>query len=125
MTDQEIDIIEKYTINQAKVSGFFRHRAGRIGASISKAASYIDPALPPQFLIKTICYPELYEFSTAATEHGRQYEESAIIAFEKVMKTQRSNFKVKRCGMIINKDYPCLHATADFLCSCDCCGIGH
>ena len=31
VTDQEIDIIEKDTINQAKGSGFFRHRAGRIG----------------------------------------------------------------------------------------------
>ena len=57
VTAQEIDIIEKDTINQAKVSGFFRHRTGRIGASISKAASHTDPALPSQSLIKTICYP--------------------------------------------------------------------
>ena len=124
VTDKEIDIIEKDTINQAKGSGFFRHRAGRIGASISKAASHTDPALPSQSLIKTICYPDLFKFSTAATEHGCQHEESAILAFEKVMKTQHRNFKVKRCGMVINKDYPWLHATADFLCSCDCCGEG-
>ena len=124
VTDQEIDIIEKDTINQAKGLGFFRHRTGRIGASISKAASHTDPALPSQSLIKTICYPELFKFSTAATEHGCQHEESAILAFEKVMKTQHRNFKVKRCGMVINKDYPWLHATADFLCSCDCCGEG-
>ena len=146
VTDQEIDIIEHDTINQAKVSEFFRHRASRIGAFVGKAASHTDPALQSQSLIKTMCYPELFKFSTAATEHGCQYEESAIIAFEKVMKTQRSNFKVKRCGMIINKDileccfmfsgvklsirsycfiYLWLHPTMDFLCSCDCNGRGH
>ena len=125
VTDQEIDIIGKDTISQTNVSGSFRHTAGRIKTSISKAASHTDPALPSQSLIKTICYPELFKFSTAATKHSCQHEESAIIAFEKVMKTQHSNFKVKRCGMVINKDYPWLHATADFLCSCDCCGRGH
>ena len=26
--------------------------------------------------------------------------------------------------MFVNKDYPWLHATPDFLCSCDCCGEG-
>ena len=116
VTDQEIDIIEKDAINQAKGSGFFRYRAGLIGASISKAVSHTDPALPSQSLIKTIYYPELLNFSTAATENGCQHEESAILAFEKVMKTQHRNFKVKRCGMVINKDYPWLPATADFLC---------
>ena len=34
------------------------------------------------------------------------------------------NFKVKECGMFVNQEYPWLHATPDFLCSCDCCGEG-
>ena len=124
VTDPEIDIIEKDTINEAKDSGFFRHRAGRIGASISKAASHTDQALPSQSLIKTICCLELVKFSTAAAEHGCQHEESAILAFEKVMKTQHRNIRVKRCGIVINKNYPWLHATADFICSWYCCGEG-
>ena len=32
------------------------------------------------------------------------------------------NFKVKECRMFVNQEYPWLHATPDFLCSCDCCG---
>ena len=34
------------------------------------------------------------------------------------------NFRVTKCGTIINKEYPFIHATPDFLCSCDCCGSG-
>ena len=70
MTDEDIKIIENDTITQAKGAGFFRHRAGCIGASISKDAAHTDPALPSQSSIKTICYPDLFKFSTAATEHG-------------------------------------------------------
>ena len=40
------------------------------------------------------------------------------------MKQKHINFKVKTCGTFINKEYPWLHATPDFLGSCDCCGKG-
>ena len=40
------------------------------------------------------------------------------------MKKSRINFQVTRCGLFINKQYPFLHATPDFLTSCDCCGLG-
>ena len=88
VTDQEIDIIEKDTVNQAQDPGFFRDRAGHIRAYINKASSHTDPSLPFQSLIKTVCYPELFKFSTAAIAHGCQHEESAVLGFEKVMKTQ-------------------------------------
>lgn len=48
----------------------------------------------------------------------------AIKAYEKVMKQKHTNFHVKTCGTFINKKYPWLHATPDFLCYCDCCGEG-
>ena len=119
LTDRDIKIIEQDTVTQAKGSGFFQHRAGRIGASVSKAAVHTDSELPLQSLIKTICYPELFRFSTAATEHSCRHEEDAISVFEKVMRTRHEHFKIQRCGMFVNKDYPWLHATPDFLCSCD------
>ena len=40
------------------------------------------------------------------------------------MKEKHTNFKVHKCGMFINEAYPYIHATPDFLCSCDCCGEG-
>lgn len=36
------------------------------------------------------------------------------------MEELHTNFKIIRCGLFINEEYPQLHATADFLCSCDC-----
>ena len=40
------------------------------------------------------------------------------------MKSEHENFQVKNCGTFMNKEYPFLHATPNFLCSCDCCGLG-
>ena len=40
------------------------------------------------------------------------------------MISKHANFKLERCGMFINKDYQFIHATPDFLVSCDCCGLG-
>lgn len=47
MTEDELITIEEDTRSQAQSINFFRHRAGRIGASISKQASHSDPANPP------------------------------------------------------------------------------
>ena len=120
-------MIEKETIYQAKSSAFYHHRAGRIGASQWHAACHTDPAQPSQSLIKTICYPDVFNFSSAATRHGCKHEELATVAiaeYEKQMKAKHNNFKAVKCGTFINKDYPLLHANPDFICSCDCCGLG-
>ena len=59
LSDDKILEIEKDTITQSQGADFFKHRAGRIGASQSKQASHTDPALPSQSLIQSVCYPEL------------------------------------------------------------------
>ena len=89
ITDEEVRLVEEDTRRQSKGSSFYCHRAGRIGASISKAARM-----------------------------------SAIEAYEKIIKEKHINFQVTKCGTFINKQYPWLHATPDFLCRCDCCGEG-
>ena len=48
ITDEEVRLIEEDTRSQSKGSTFYRHRAGRIGASISKAACHTNPAQPSQ-----------------------------------------------------------------------------
>ena len=52
------------------------------------------------------------------------HEGLAISAYEHVMKENHKHFKVVKCGMFINKKYPWLHATPDFLCFCNSCGEG-
>lgn len=40
ITKEQIDQVQKDTVKQAKGNNFFKHRAGRIGASQSKAVAY-------------------------------------------------------------------------------------
>ena len=124
LTREQMAQVEGDTISQAKGNGFFKHRAGRIGASQSKATSHSNPALPSNSLIQSICYPELNKLNTDAIRHGCKHEQDAINAYEKVMNEKHVNFRVVRCGLFINKQYPWLHVSPDFLCSCDCCGKG-
>ena len=121
---EQIKLVEESTRVQSKGTGFFKHRAGRIGASISGAVFHTNLSLPSQSLIKTICYPSLYKLNTTAVKHGCKHEDSAIQACETVMKKSHTNVQVKKCGLFINQEYPFLHATPDFLTSCDCCGLG-
>lgn len=125
LSKEDLKIIEEDTRGQAAGSQFFHHRAGRIeriGASVSKQASHKDPAQPSTSLIKTICYPSIFKFSTTATECGCKHESLALKANENIMKQNYVNFKIEKCGMFVSAEYPWVHATTDFLCACDCCG---
>ncbi|XP_078349685.1 uncharacterized protein LOC144634562 [Oculina patagonica] len=124
VTKEQIAQVERDTISQAKGNNFFKHRAGRIGASKSKAACQTNPALPSNSLIQSICYPELNKLTTDAIRHGCKHEQDAINAYEKIMKETHVNFRIVKCGLFINEEHPWLHASPDFLCSCDCCGEG-
>ena len=64
LTDKNIKVIEKETVDQAKGGAFSLHWAGRIGASRCKAASHTNPSLTSQSLTKTICHPNLYKFQS-------------------------------------------------------------
>jgi len=52
ITAEERKTIEEDARSQSQSSSFYHHRAGRVGASISKAASHTNPAQPSQSLIK-------------------------------------------------------------------------
>ncbi len=78
VTEEHVNLIEKGTITHTKESAFHQHRAGRIGASKCYAACHTNPALPSQSLIKTVCYPDIFCFSSAANRHGFEHEDKAI-----------------------------------------------
>ena len=124
ITREQVKLIERSTVEQSKGNAFFRHRSGRIGASKCYAATNTNPAQPSQSLIKSICYPHVFRFSTAATIHGCKHEDIAIKAYTTYMKQKHLNFQVNKCGTFIDPDSPFLHATPDFLCECECCGLG-
>ena len=106
LLDEQLKAIERDTANQAKQSPFFQHRAWRKGASKCSAASHTDLSGPSQSLIKGICYPSMFHFTIAATEHGYKHEAQAIAAYKKTMKEIHANFVVIKCGTSIYKKYP-------------------
>ncbi|EDO41537.1 predicted protein [Nematostella vectensis] len=124
ISETDINEIEKDTRSQSKGRAFFRHRAGRIGASVSKQASHTNSAQPSQTLVKSICYPDIFQFHSAATDHGCKHEQDAINAFREKMKISHLNYQTIECGMFVHQDFPWLHGTPDFLSVCDCCGEG-
>ena len=91
-SDEDIKIVEQDTREQAKGPGFFRHRAGRIGASVSSAVYHSNIAQPSQSVIKSVCYPHLYKVNSKAIRHGCKYEEYAIKAYKTHMEKRHVNF---------------------------------
>ena len=120
ISNEDIKIVEDDTRAQAKALSFLRHRVGRIGASVCGIAYHTNPAQHSQSLIQSICYPHLFKVNTKAVKHGIKYEDYAIKAYEQYMISKNVNLKLERCDMFINKDYQFIHATPDFLVSCDC-----
>ena len=84
ISEEHIKKIEISTQAQASSSGFYRHQAGRIGASQCSSAFHTNLAQPSQSLIKTICYPSLYKVNTKA-KYCQKYESGAIKAYETSM----------------------------------------
>ena len=121
---EQIKLVEETTRAQSKGTGFFKHCAGRIGASISGAVFDTNLSLPSQSLIKTICYPTLYKLNTTAVKHGCKHEDAAIQAYETVMKKSQKLSGEEVWVVYQSVEYPFLHAITDFLTSCDCCGLG-
>lgn len=81
LNDSELDAIEAETRKQSKGNLFYRHRAGRIGASVSWSVTHSNPTQPLQSLIKSLCYPSLFKVTSKAVTHGKKHEASAVEAY--------------------------------------------
>ena len=77
VTEEQAKAVERATREQSNSKLWYRFRAGRITASKMKTACCTDPTMPAQSLIKNVCYPESYKFSSNATEWGCQHEKFA------------------------------------------------
>ena len=72
VTDKMAENVEAATRDQSKSKLWYKYRAGRITASRMKAVCHTNPANPSQSLIKGICYPEAFSFTSKATSWGLQ-----------------------------------------------------
>ncbi|KAK6176048.1 hypothetical protein SNE40_014409 [Patella caerulea] len=123
VTEEQARSVEIATREQAHSKLWYRFRAGRITASKMKNACCTDPTLPAQSLIKSICYPENYRFSSKATQWGCQHEKYACDIFLDKLKPLHDNIKIEKVGFFINPDVPYIGASPDGIITCDCCGM--
>ena len=61
-------LVEKETQLQSHSKLWYSYRAGRVTASCMKAVCHTNVANPSQSLIKSICYPEEFSFSSKQTK---------------------------------------------------------
>ena len=95
ISSEMCDLIEKETRLQSKSKLWYKYRAGRVTASRMKAVCHTNPSDPSQSLIKSICYPEAFHFTSKATEWGCSHEKQAREMYEQVSKPQHQDFTVK------------------------------
>ncbi|MEQ2222305.1 hypothetical protein ILYODFUR_024828 [Ilyodon furcidens] len=69
LTLSEVQAVERATRGQSASRIWFKQRAGRITASKLKQVLKTNSQQPSKSLIKAICYPEAYRFTTAAARY--------------------------------------------------------
>ena len=116
--------IEKATRDQSRSRTWYSFRTGRVTASRMKQVCRTKIEKPSKSLLKSICYPHLYRFSTAATRWGCDHEKSACDHYSTVMARRHEGLVVEDSGLVINPKWPHIGASPDGLVNCICCGIG-
>lgn len=89
-----------------------------------KQVCHTNVALPSQSLLKNICYPEAYKFTTKATQWGYSHESTAREQYVAIIKDDHLDLCVRESGLVINPEWPHIGATPDGIVHCTCCGKG-
>ena len=89
-----------------------------------KAVCHTDAAKPSQSLIKGICYPEAFKFTSKATTWGCCHEKEAREVYLRACKSQHTDFCVTECGFFINTQWTYIGASPDGIINCTCHGKG-
>ena len=124
LTDEMAVCVEKETRLQSDSNLWFRYCAGRVTASRMKAVCRTDPTNPSQSLVKTICYPQSFRFTSKQTAWGCKHEKAAYHQYAMATREKHVDFDVKDCGLVINPKWPFIGASPDGVVSCQCCGKG-
>ena len=94
MTTEMSELIEKETRSQYKSTPWFKYRAGRITSSRMKAVCHTDATNPSRSLIKSICYPEEFAFTSKQTSWGLKQENVARELYLKISTPKHDDLTV-------------------------------
>ena len=109
---------------QSKSRNWFQYRAGRITASRFRQVLHTDPHQPSLSLLKSICYPNIYKFSTKATTWGCEHEKDALQAYKAQTLASHEELTVTSTGFFVSTKHQFLGASPDTIVQCSCCGLG-
>ena len=87
------DHLEIITRTQAACKKWFKYRAGRITASNLHAVVHTSQQQPSIYLLRNICYPDVYSFKSSATEWGCLHEKDALEACKSAILHDDEGFK--------------------------------
>ena len=124
VTKEMSELVEKETRLQSKSSLWYKYRAGRITSSSIKAVCHTDSTNPSQSLVKSICYPEEFAFTSKQTNWGQKQEKAAKELYLKIDISNHDQLVVTDCGLVINPQWPYMGASPDGIIECKCCGKG-
>ena len=124
LSEEMVHNVEEATRAQSDSRLWYRYRAGRVTASKMKRVCSTSLAMPSQRLIKEICYPEAFRFTTRATCWGCEHERAARERYAEQMAERHEKFSVANSGLVLNPEWTHLGASPDGIVCCTCCGRG-
>ena len=71
-------------------------------------------------LVKKICYPTAYSFTSSAATWGCQHEDEATATFLDYYVFEHTDIDFKRSGLVVNPKYPFLGASLHAWVTCSC-----
>ena len=113
--------VELETRQQSKSNLWYKYRAGRVTASRMKAVCNTDVTNPSQSLVKSICYPHAFTFTTKQTSWGCKHEKKAMEKYKKANDSNHTKLQVAQNGLFI---WPFIGASPDGIITCECCPKG-
>ena len=124
VTEVNARAVEKETKVQHKTKLWHKYRAGRVTASRMKAVCRTDVSNPSHSLIKNICYPDAFAFTSKQTTYGCKHESQAKERYFKSTVKDHSKLEVIDSGLVLNPKWPHIGASPDGIVWCECCGRG-
>lgn len=114
--------MEKATREQSLSKIWFEQRAGRIMAS--KMHDVMKTSLTSPSVSLILCYPEVFRFSSKATDWGCSHEKIALQRYVTSQTLHHESLKVSVSGLVLSQKWPFLGASPDGIVDCSCCGRG-
>ncbi|XP_013383557.1 uncharacterized protein LOC106153947 [Lingula anatina] len=112
LTRDEIDQVEKETRGQADNENWFKHRKGRITASLAGAIYKQRDCTPPDGILKQI-FQYQPRLNLKALEHGKKYETVAVDMYKIVMSSCGNVVDVLPSGVTIDFNNQFIAASVD------------